>query len=57
MYVPFFSSSLATSAGVVATQSVVELPTDPAALVVLAIVLTGVCAVIWFGRPRGGGTP
>jgi hypothetical protein len=38
-------------------QAIFEsLPRDPASIFALALVVGGALAVIWFGRPKGGGT-
>lgn len=34
----------------------IPLPTDPASIFVLALVVFVAGAVIWFGRPKGGNT-
>jgi hypothetical protein len=43
--------------GLSGAEVVRSLPRDPASIFALALVVAGCCAVIWFGRPRGGGDP
>ena len=48
--------ALAQSADGGRLDSVVDtLPTDPASIFALLLILVASGAVLWFGRPRGGG--
>jgi hypothetical protein len=52
----FPSSSLAL--GLTFRQILSELPTDPASVVTVTLLLASLALVVWFGRPRGkGGRP
>ncbi len=54
--VSFPSSTLA--AGLTFRQVLDEVPTDPASIVTVTLLLTSLALVVWFGRPRGkGGRP
>jgi hypothetical protein len=41
--------------GLTPTDVLDALPRDPASIVVLLLLLLSVVAVMWLGRPRGGG--
>ena len=53
---PFLSALLQNADDGLSTAEVVNtLPRDPASIFALLLVLTCAGAVIWFGRPKGGG--
>ena len=42
--------------GLTANEVVESIPRDPASIFALVLIVGCSLAVIWFGRPRGGGT-
>ena len=41
--------------GIDGNQILESLPRDPASIFALLLIVVGAGAVLWFGRPRGGG--
>jgi len=56
---PFYSHALLllspAAGGLTFREVLSDLPTDPASLFTVGLVLAAVVAVAWFGRPGGGG--
>jgi hypothetical protein len=42
--------------GLTANEIIQGLPRDPVSIFALLLIVVGAGAVLWFGRPRGGGT-
>jgi hypothetical protein len=54
-YIISFALFQSTDDGLTAAEVLEALPRDPASIVVLLLLLLSVVAVMWLGRPRGGG--
>lgn len=56
MYPLIMAFALAQSADEGVASGILEsLPSDPASIFALLLILAAAGAVIWFGRPKGGG--
>ena len=42
--------------GLTGNEVLQSLPRDPASIFALILIVASAIAVLWFGRPRGGGT-
>lgn len=42
--------------GLTSNEVIQSLPRDPASIFALILIVASALAVLWFGRPRGGGT-
>ncbi len=56
MYVPHIIATVAQTGadGLTFDEVVAELPTDPASLFTIFVLLASLALVFWYGRPRGG---
>jgi len=54
-FLPAAAALLQSSEGLTADEIVRGLPTDPASIFALLLIVACAGAVLWFGRPKGGG--
>lgn len=55
IFVPAMLALQRADDGLTGTELIQSLPHDPASIFTLVLIVSCVGAVLWFGRPRGGG--